>query len=213
MRDLPRGAVANEIEGLQSWQGYLFEDAAHASKILDAQGGHSPEDLARPWKKLGTDRQAELGGGLLDIASFGSGTFDTARLAKLEAMSFLAVTEPVQAYHDALPFTKKEWDWLARMSHDALDEFVPMGGWASVGSSAIHWVMDQRAEIVNLGRRQTVSGAELVSREWDWIRGGGDYKGNSTYDEARTVLQGFVRLFDNTSPLPDHTGPHSGQPG
>lgn len=213
MIQVRQGAIANEIGEMQEWQGYLFEDAADASKILDGQGNPSPRDLARPWKKLGADRQAELGEGLLDIAYFGHITDDHARFARLHSESRFTVMQSVRAFHSALPFTETERAWMADQIIPARDEAIPLGGWASVGSSAIHWVMEQRGEIANLGRRQTVNGAELVSREWDWIRGGGDYKGNSTYDEAQTALRGFVRLFDNKSPLTDHADPHGGQPG
>lgn len=192
VKQLEPGAVAHEIRGAQQNHGHLFEAAESASEILAAQDSHAPEELARPWKRLDDDRQIELGRELLAIVRFGNTTEDLARVAKLEGDSYLAVTETVQAYHDALPFTRAERDWLDNMRFQAIEHSAA----EDAGMSATHWVMAQSEEIVNLGRRQTVAGKELIGREWDWIRGGGDYKGNNTYEDARVALQGFVRLFD-----------------
>jgi hypothetical protein len=190
--EVERGAVAYEIREAQRDQGFLFEQAVRASELLDAQGSHFPDDLARPWKRLRAARQVELGDELLEIVRFGVTTEDLAARAGVSPESERHISHAVEAYYDALPFTKGEHDWLWDMRSGAVNDFEA----EEAGMSAIHWVMAQRGELRDLGRLRSVSGKELIGREWDWIRGAGEFAGSSTYDEARTALRSFVRLFD-----------------
>ena len=192
MSEVERGAVAYEIGEVRGNQRFLLDDAETAAALLSAQSKHSPEVLGRRWKTLKSAEQDALGEELLEIPRFGVVTAGAVANANLSPQSASYVLSAVEAYHDALPFTKAERLWLTDMRHRAIDNWHAR----EVGLSAIHWVMTQRQEVVNLGRRQTVNGEELISREWDWIRSGGDYRSGSTYEDARIALQGFVRLFE-----------------
>lgn len=192
MGEVERGAVAYEFREVQANQKYLFEHAELASKLVEAEAQHSPDDLARPWKRLRAARQIKLGEELLGIARFGVTTEDIAGCTGISLEAEGHISRAVEDYRDALPFTKEEHHWLWDMRFKAVDDFEA----EAADISPIHWVMEQRGELKDAGRPRPVSGKELISREWDWIRGAGEFRGSSTYEDARFALKGFVRLFD-----------------
>jgi hypothetical protein len=185
--------VGYELHSMEWAQNALKELPDEATLLLDAQGKHTPSVLAQPWKKLSDAQQEELSDELLGIPKFGGSTEDLVYIAGLAPNSARRVMSAVEGYHDLLPFTKAEHWWLDDMRLDAIanDEAV------IADMSAIHWVMAQRGEVKDGGRLRSVSGKDLISREWEWIRGGGEFRASSTYEESRVALEAVVSLFDN----------------
>ncbi len=53
-----------------------------------------------------------------------------------------------------------------------------------------------RSVIVSAGKRQPVSGEELIDRMWNWWRQAEGYEpGVGSLDAAETALHGIVRVF------------------
>jgi hypothetical protein len=189
-----QGFITYEFRRQRGDQEFLNSLAEDAAALLEAQANHSPDVLARPWKKLDEAEQAALGDELLALPKLGlaAGSLDVFAYKLSEGVIGL-IHEAAETYHDTLPFTKEERLWLTDNRFRAIENCEA----ELVGTSAVHWVMAQREEIVMLGRRQAVSGAELIGREWNWIRGAGEYAGSSTYGDAtKLALQGIVELFD-----------------
>jgi hypothetical protein len=189
-----RGFVAHEFRRQRETHQIFQSLADEAAAVLKAQGSHSPDVLARSWEELGTAEQAVLGDELLDISHVASSfTASDVLMHEISTGAAQLFLDAIETYHDTLPFAKAERLWLSDARFHALEEIDI----EKLGMSAVQWVMAQHDEVVMLGRPQAVSGAELVKREWDWMRGAGEYEGGSTYDNAtRVALQGIVTLFD-----------------
>lgn len=195
MAEVERGAVAYELRELARDQEVLGDLPKRASNLLAARVRHTPDVLAKRWKKLDDAQQKELGEELLEIPRFGVTTDDIVVRTGLSPESTHQVMSAIETYHGTLPFTRAEHLWLDDMRFRASGYFEA----EAAGMSVLEWVLAQRAELTDLGRLRSVSGEVLISREWDWIRGWGEFRGSSTYEESRVALEGVVRLFDTGS--------------
>jgi hypothetical protein len=187
------GIVSHEFNRHQSNQEAVESLREDAEALLAAQAGHPADLKARSWDELGGDEQAALGDELLEIPRFGlMYVVQDVMASGLAIDPSILVTDALKAYHHTLPFSDGELNWLFDAHLDAVDKEM------LDGYSIVEWIMDQSGEVVVLGQRHTASGAELIRREWDWMRGAGEYEGNSTYDNAtKAALQGIVNLFDD----------------
>jgi hypothetical protein len=65
----------------------------------------------------------------------------------------------------------------------------------------VKWIMGQQGEFVSGGRHLRADGRELMNRGWDWMRGAGKFKDNSTYEVVtRNALWRIAILFDLDNP-------------
>ncbi len=118
-------------------------------------------------------------------------------------------------YHAALPLSLPELYWLMGvyswterelgLDVDTLDDVGTLervmdedtrpGLELDCFTPVVAAVIAKSGKVVSGGKRQTVSGAELVHRWWAWRRGVGDFGGVGTNDLARTTLRGLAALI------------------
>jgi hypothetical protein len=118
-------------------------------------------------------------------------------------------------YHNALPLSLPELYWLmnvyswteldlgldadtlddAGILERVMDEDTRPSLELDCFSPVVAAVIAKSGEVVSGGKRQMVSGADLVHRWWAWRRGVGDFEGVGTNDLARTTLRGLATLI------------------
>ncbi len=103
--------------------------------------------------------------------------------------------DAVGRYHHALPFSEAERDWLTK-TYAEIDE-SPAGGDVS-GNVAV--LASTEAEIRDRGLLVRVSGQELTTRWWDWVRGTGRYEGQGAHAQAMEALHDVAYLVAGDAP-------------
>ncbi len=89
-------------------------------------------------------------------------------------------------YHDTLPFSRAERRWFFGVytQNAAQDASPPL-------AAVMKELGYKRAEIISLGKRETIDGHQLICRWWDWRRGVGEYEG---MDTAMTSHHALINL-------------------
>ena len=194
MAEVHRGIVTQEF---QKHASAINGVHSLAQALLDVRRHERPAELkARSWDELSRAEQLHEAGELIQLPELGY-TFSIEQLVTtgLSPTACQAFDDALAAYRDSLPFTGGELAWFTEQCWDADAK------WDSPDSpvaTPMAWVAAQRGTIVSGGQQRTADGAELVSREWNWVRGGGEFSGNSTYDAVtKEALLGIVAMWEH----------------
>jgi hypothetical protein len=199
MEEVERGVVTRELNQISSREQPLAMLQSEVENLLLGYTSTDSADLrARRWQNLSPTDQNNVASRLIQIPQVGW-TISLPKLigSGLSPETCEAVLDACAAYHETLPFSASERRWLTA----ACCKAELADGWSTrFLRDVVGLVMAQDANIVSNGQHQTVNGAELMTRQWDWIRGGGEYEGNSSYhDAAKLALQGIANLFEESS--------------
>jgi len=150
-----------------------------------------PDPATPDWSDLTPDEQGTFAHDfviLMELEGYLK-PYDWPRLLSPEA--FNTLKGAVDRYHDTLPFSDTERRWLIVRHAEAEDD--PTGPIAYAGDLVTLAAM--REDIVSSGRRQAVTGRELIHRWWDWRRGTGDFQHLSARDDMRSALAEMASLI------------------
>jgi hypothetical protein len=103
-----------------------------------------------------------------------------------------ALTDAINDYHDALPFSSAERHWLVG-EYDRTD---PDSHWGTNEGTvaAVSHIVGAEDVIVDRGRQRPVRGEELIQRWWAWRRGVEEFEEDGAYELTRDALRRIVNL-------------------
>lgn len=199
MGEQARGFIGNELEQLHHQQEWIADLQSSAENILLARSDAVVEQYGRNrWHRL--DRHGQNKAGLeliqmLELATDLRSAPKTIVVAELSAAACQALIDGSTEYQESLPYASAECRWLGGLCRPAHREAFG-DGYAGM----VEWIMGQQGEIVSGGRHMAADGRELMNRGWDWMRGAGKFKDNSTYEVVtRNALCRIANLFDRNT--------------
>jgi hypothetical protein len=199
--DADRGFVGRELLALghdpDRFGVLRLQDEAENVLMLRSNQHYLSDNHHLAWDDLDPSERLTTSSELLAIVKFAdepSARPQGLIEAGLSAIACEHVLDAMDQYRSSLPLSRAETAWLGGVLRSRDAERVRS---AVRPSMYLEWVLDRRQRVVSAGKQVEVDGKELISREWDWLRGGGEFESTSTYETVTTdALRRLSRLFD-----------------
>lgn len=193
----PEVVIGDELASTRAavyWLGSLANRVDDYLDTVPQPGAHTPD-----WDALDAEGQ-ELFAVDLDHALDLERIFEEALLGEpfrapvLSGHSEAKLRFKIDSYRGLLPFDKGELNWLEGTYEGITTRGEPRDHLAPLATA----LRAERGSFTVAGRRQTLSGAELTDRWWDWRRGVGEFEDVGTRDRAHEALQEIRTLMGGT---------------